>query len=268
MGVMEPLGQLGHDPRGRLVVTESAQEAEDRLRLSRLVGGRLGRLPVARLSVPRRRHRGADGLEGLDDLPAVGRWCRPVPEPFQDAGEGRPAEVGHADRTEVGVRVLVDGEDRHDVGVLQAGQCLVLGPLGGGDLQDDLAARQVVLLGEIHAGERPAAQLSAEAKPEEFLPLGDEPQEAIVGPLPRTHGADEVLMTNQGVQHASGFGAFVSVRAGRLIRLRSAEDLRDEPAGRVGDDRGIGRFLLEVVFRRRGAARMPIARKVVDAIEP
>ncbi len=123
---------------------------------------------------------------------------RPGPELFQNLGEGPPAEVGHANGAKPGPLILVDGENRYDVGVLQPGQGVVLAPLGGGDLQDHRPAGQVRLLREVHPGERPAAQRLAETKTEQLLPLRGEPQQTIGALSAPAQRVDEVLVPHQG----------------------------------------------------------------------
>ena len=99
-------------------------------------------------------------VERVDQAPPVGAVGDPRPGRFEHLREVRPAEVRHAEQPEAGLRVVVDRVDRDDVGVLEPGEHLRLVPLGPRDLQRDRAVAQLDLLGQVHPGERPPAQLA------------------------------------------------------------------------------------------------------------
>ena len=73
----------------------------------------------------------------------------------------------------------MDRVDGDDVGVLQLGQGLGLGPLGGGALQDHVAVGQVGLFGQEDAGEGPAPQLAAEQEVEDLVPRRGQRRDAV-----------------------------------------------------------------------------------------
>ena len=94
-------------------------------------------------------------------------------------GQRGAAEVRHAHRLHRAG--LVDGVDRHDVGVPQPGELLRLVGRDGRHLQDDEPVGQGFLLGQEHPGERPAADLLDEVEVEEPLAGGGEQGVGRVG---------------------------------------------------------------------------------------
>ncbi len=110
VGVLQGIGQAGADPADRLDVGGPGQ-------------GLPGRPPGRR---DERRARPATRSEGLEQvLPGAPRR-RHAPHRLEQLRQRGAAEVGHAQHAEAAGRVVLDGVERDDVGVLQAGQRQVL----------------------------------------------------------------------------------------------------------------------------------------------
>ena len=86
-----------------------------------------------------------------------------------DVGQRRTAQVGHANQGETGQGMGLDGQDRHDVRMVQPAQ--PRGFLVGldADLDDDLAIPQGLLPGQKHPGEAPPADFAHEGKAGDLL---------------------------------------------------------------------------------------------------
>ncbi len=261
MGVMEPVGELRHDPGDRRMVAHAAQELEGGLGFGRGPGeGSLGLLGPPRLPTRALGCGGVNHFEGFDQLAAPARLSRRGPGRFHDAGECRTAEVRHADRAEASLSILMDREDRHDIGVLEPGQGLVFASLGRGDLQDHRTASQLGLHREVHLRERATSQRLAEPKAKDLVADLGKPQEASVAQSLATERANEVLAPDQVAQRGKllgkSFRVFLQLRL--LTSVSTLENLANQQAGCIRVGIRIGRPALQVVFDGSGAVLRPV----------
>ena len=185
--VVQPVGELSHDPRGRALV---AQLAQSRRRAPRLLPQRIhragggssgdaGSATVLVFPLKRRGPRGLDRLQGEHQLLAGDRSRRFGPELRQNGREARPSQVGHADGTQARALIFVERIDRDDVGVQQLRERLGLFPFDGRDLEHDGPAGQVGLLRQEHPAERPLPEGQAQTEAEDLVPhLGQAERES------------------------------------------------------------------------------------------
>ena len=205
MRVVQPVGELSHDPRGRALV---AQRAQGRQRgrallpdgITRLAAGPPAASPSATLFVFSANvdgPRGLDRLQGVHQLLAGDRSRRIGPELGQNGREARPAQVGHADGPQARALILVERIDRDDVGVQQLGERLGLVPFDGRDLQHDGAAGQVGLLRQEHPGERPLPEGRRRRKPKTSSPTSGKRRENPVPSLSPVHRAEDGFLREE-----------------------------------------------------------------------
>ena len=173
---------------------------------------------------------------------------------IEQPGQRGAAEIGHAQRAQAAGRVVLDGVERDDVGVLQARQRQVLAGLAGRELEDDRPVAQRKLAGQEDPALRSAAELGQEQEvAQRFAGRGKLRRDAA--------RAQEALAVEQHLQLRPPLreaAEHLLDRHFRTVLLAEAEFLVDEIGGRLGVLPEF-RVACEKILRQRSLALPPAA---------
>ncbi len=186
VGVLQTLGQPGHDPGGGLQVGVTSQQLQKGRQGDRETGRQARQNPrtapslspclLVSLSPCLFHRRATNNAQTLHELLASARQLRVVPQSLENARQAGAAEVGHAHRSQARLGILVNRVDRHDMRVLQLGQRLRLVPFDAGYLEHHGPAGQIRLFSQENSRERASAQLVPQPEAEQLVAHGWERQ--------------------------------------------------------------------------------------------
>lgn len=120
--------------------------------------------------------RNGSAVDGPEDVPAGPAAVGDVGDRRKDRSQRGAAEVRHAEDAEAARRVVHDGVERHDVGVLEPRQDVVFAAADRRDLQDDRPVGQGRLGRKEDPAVRPAGQFLHQPEALDVLADAGEPR--------------------------------------------------------------------------------------------
>jgi hypothetical protein len=164
VGVCQSVRQAGPDPQDRLDMTEPIEQFEVGRELRNGRAGSLGR----RVAIASGRRPAQLAPQRVHQLPPGA--IRPQSLVLQQRAQSVRADIRHAH--DLVLEKVVNGIDRDNVGVLQAGQPLRFAVVALGYFQGHQASAQVALRREEHTAEGAAAQFADQFEVEQRVANG------------------------------------------------------------------------------------------------